>query len=953
MAAILATAYDFDVPEQNDITAQEDTAQSLAYLDRSVQEDDDEDYELDKDASLTHAGSFEYSDVASSTMEHYCQNRTQQSNQQHPNQTPNRLSAAHLNPLRQRDLQRMQLARNRYRKRRYDILSKFLLTSAELLQLEKSQARAFLPMLAKLLVPEPTKESIPMERQTSGRKPLWPRRTMRNLFRDNSEASSAPTGVYQQALQSGIENDYEMDYMLEQLGDDDSLRPFLESLSPGAGFRCLAMLLLQHLLHCKEGYDARVRHVLKKLGVLVLLQEMKMDEIDLKPDENYFSKESLSINDLLTLATRNFESLEHCIASRILELSAEQQGAKATPARENRDAVEGQQKGLSREQIVRGIKIGSVGIVAGTLFAVTGGLAAPGIAAGIAALAGSAATAAAVVTLTSTAAVTAIFGVGGGSLAAYKMQRRTQGVTEFEFQKENSKANQTRSALAIEAELFSTICLSGWLRDRCDFQRPWGVVPRKPPLTDRLELLERFYSVYKPENVPKCPKILASWKGEEKELWKLLREKYGRDPDHLFPLTDGPRFKAKLTLDQQEVLDQLFVELGYVSCTTAAQAPQASTPLGRMKSGFRQRFRPSPGLPKQDVRQSMQTPTQEARKAPATRSMEKDSIHGPSTEVLPTASYASSMSSSGFDNPSNPFAQNEPQEEPNNEVKPLKHLSTVWDYHANYGGELYTVKWESHLLTELCDSIADMALDVVSGATTHLLKHTAFSTLLSAVAWPFALVNVANMIDGTWTLAIERADEAGKELARSLLYSQAGHRPVTLIGFSFGGRAIYSCLKELARQQEKWEEYQEKMMGTTRGGRQSAFENMREPASIVEDVILMGLPNHLSVASWAACRQVVAGRLINCYSRRDLILSLMFQYKRLSGGLKPVCGTCPVDVPGVENVDVTDLISGHQDYCLFVGDILRRVRHCQPLRSPGNVTVEVNELDIKRNGEQS
>ena len=37
------------------------------------------------------------------------------------------------------------------------------------------------------------------------------------------------------------------------------------------------------------------------------------------------------------------------------------------------------------EHIVRGLKVGSVGLAAGTLFAVTGGLAAPGIAAGLAA----------------------------------------------------------------------------------------------------------------------------------------------------------------------------------------------------------------------------------------------------------------------------------------------------------------------------------------------------------------------------------------------------------------------------------------------------------------------------------------------------------------------------------------------------------------------------------------
>lgn len=217
---------------------------------------------------------------------------------------------------------------------------------------------------------------------------------------------------------------------------------------------------------------------------------------------------------------------------------------------------------------------------------------------------------------------------------------------------------------------------------------------------------------------------------------------------------------------------------------------------------------------------------------------------------------------------------------------------------------------------------------------------------MSAVALPVVMVAAANMIDGTWTLAVERADEAGKELARSLLFSRAGHRPVTLVGYSFGARTIYSCLKELARLQEKWEDFHEDEQkalpkssvphttGTSEEFNESDknfFKYMREPASIVEDVVLMGMPNRLSLNSWKNCRRIVAGRLVNCFSQRDWILSLMFQLKRM--GFKTVCGTCPVDVPGVENIDVTDLVQGHQDYCLAAGDILKRIRHCQPLRS--------------------
>jgi hypothetical protein len=201
-----------------------------------------------------------------------------------------------------------------------------------------------------------------------------------------------------------------------------------------------------------------------------------------------------------------------------------------------------------------------------------------------------------------------------------------------------------------------------------------------------------------------------------------------------------------------------------------------------------------------------------------------------------------------------------------------------------------------------------------------------------------------NIIDSTWTLVIDRADEAGKELARSLLINQGGHRPVTLVGYSFGARIIYSCLKELAQYQQKWEEYQLEKNAPDSDktkNKKKELEFDREPASIVEDVILMGLPKYLNLAVWKECRQVVAGRLVNVYSRKDKILSLMFKYKRILGSFQPVCGTCTVAVPGVENVDVTDLVSSHQDYCYLTGEILNRVRHGQPVRSESSALDEV------------
>lgn len=113
---------------------------------------------------------------------------------------------------------------------------------------------------------------------------------------------------------------------------------------------------------------------------------------------------------------------------------------------------------------------------------VTGGLAAPLIAAGIAALGttGTATFAALATTTTGTAvigprhmlahvtivvcaSVSTIFGTTGAGLASYKMNRRTQGLTEFAFELQGG-----------EGSLAVCICVGGWLKDRDDYKRAFG-----------------------------------------------------------------------------------------------------------------------------------------------------------------------------------------------------------------------------------------------------------------------------------------------------------------------------------------------------------------------------------------------------------------------------------------------------------------------------------------------
>jgi len=258
-----------------------------------------------------------------------------------------------------------------------------------------------------------------------------------------------------------------------------------------------------------------------------------------------------------------------------------------------------------------------------------------------------------------------------------------------------------------------------------------------------------------------------------------------------------------------------------------------------------------------------------------------------------------------------------------------------------------------------------------------VMKKTVFAALMSAVAVPATLIGLTSLIDEKWTLANERADEAGILLAESLLMSTAGHRPVNLIGISFGSRMIISCLTELSRHQKKWEKeqqlMQEKQNGSGRSSRRKigasnllkvgdeirknisdnvtsklgSIKNnsrdnganestttsyIREPASIIENVILMGCPATVKESTWKSIRGVVAGRLINCYSGNDLMLSLMYRIKNpMTALVNPPVGISEVRECGVTNFDVSNLInSKHGEYCLVVQDILDLVGFDQP-----------------------
>ncbi|XP_048533089.1 transmembrane and coiled-coil domain-containing protein 4-like [Triticum urartu] len=211
--------------------------------------------------------------------------------------------------------------------------------------------------------------------------------------------------------------------------------------------------------------------------------------------------------------------------------------------------------------------------------------------------------------------------------------------------------------------------------------------------------------------------------------------------------------------------------------------------------------------------------------------------------------------------------------------------------------ERYILQWESKHIIAVSTAIQDW---LTSRLALELMKQGAMRTVLSgflaAFAWPATLLAATDFIDSKWSVAIDRSDKAGKMLAEVLMKGSQGNRPVTLVGFSLGARVIFKCLQELALSSDN--------------------------EGLVERVVLLGAPVSVKGEKWEPARKMVAARFVNVYSKDDWILGVTFRASLLTQGL---AGIQAVDIPGVENVDVTELVDGHSSYLSAAQLILKHL----------------------------
>lgn len=105
-----------------------------------------------------------------------------------------------------------------------------------------------------------------------------------------------------------------------------------------------------------------------------------------------------------------------------------------------------------------------------------------------------------------------------------------------------------------------------------------------------------------------------------------------------------------------------------------------------------------------------------------------------------------------------------------------------------------------------------------------------------------------------------------------------------------------------------------------------------EGPPLVESAFLVSLPSAPSTAEWARVRGAVTRRVVNGYSGHDFVLaSIVRMHEVVSRGFTGqngvrVAGLGPVEKPGIEDVDLGDVLQGHGEINAKAGEIVELLR---------------------------
>jgi len=228
-----------------------------------------------------------------------------------------------------------------------------------------------------------------------------------------------------------------------------------------------------------------------------------------------------------------------------------------------------------------------------------------------------------------------------------------------------------------------------------------------------------------------------------------------------------------------------------------------------------------------------------------------------------------------------------------------------WDgLHQFFGDEtINAVRWESSSLKSLGKSLGVSAACMAAKQQASAAASQATRAAASSIGLPLYAMAALKIIDNPWSVARNRAEQAGEALADVLRQQPWGQRPVTLVGFSLGARVIVHALSEL-----------------------SAGEIGRR----IEAVYLLG------GAVAGDCRHIdeiqhsVSGPVINGYCDDDWVLKYLYRIAEW----ETAAGCAPLNRDHILDVDLTEIVDGHLDYNSKLPRVLHRVTQAAHRQDP-------------------
>ncbi len=207
----------------------------------------------------------------------------------------------------------------------------------------------------------------------------------------------------------------------------------------------------------------------------------------------------------------------------------------------------------------------------------------------------------------------------------------------------------------------------------------------------------------------------------------------------------------------------------------------------------------------------------------------------------------------------------------------------------------YALKWESKKQHDVFEVISSISSKGLSGAVLAGLAQSATKKAFGMAALPLTALSILDVIDNPWGVAKNRADQAGEMLGNYIADGGFGGLPVTIIGYSLGTRVIIAALDQLAK----------------RGASGKIFDVYLLAGAVAQDD-----PRLASIS------EVVAGNIVNVYSKNDLVLAYVY---RTAEWLSRPIGIEEVNLDRVLNLDATEIVDGHLSYKKHLTKILSEI----------------------------